>query len=72
MRAIISVISRIKFGSGLVISLHEKNENLALMTTTASAETFGVNLSIFECVYNLNSSGSFVTDFSDFLVATNE
>ena len=70
MRAIISVISHIKFGSRLVISLHKKN--LTLMTTTASARMFGVNLSIFECVYNLNSSGSFVTDFSDFLVATNE
>ena len=71
MRTIISVISRIEFGSRLVISLL-KNENLGLMTTTASARTFGVNLSISECVYNLNSSGSFATDFSDFLVATNE
>ena len=66
------MISRIKFGSRLVISLHQKNESLALMTTTASARTFGVNLSIFECVYNLNLSGSFATYFSDFLVATNE
>ena len=66
------MISHIKFGSRVVISLHKRNENLALRTTTASVRTFGENLYIFECVYNLNSSGSFVTDFSDFLAARNE
>ena len=48
-----SVSWPIKFGSRVVISQLKRDENLVLITTTATAGTFSTNLSVSECVITL-------------------